>query len=52
MKNYEVKILCKDSKEFTTTVKSTCRSGAIFRALESTRYITDYHNGVEVIEIL
>ena len=52
MKNYEVKILCKDSKEFITTVKSTCRSGAIFRALESTRHITDYHNGVEVIEIL
>lgn len=52
MKNYEVKILCKDSKEFMTTVKSSCRSGAIFRALESTRHLTDYHNGVKAIEIL
>lgn len=52
MKNYEVKVLCKDSKEFTTTVKSTSRSGAIFRVLESTKHITNYHNGVELIEIL
>lgn len=52
MKNYEVKVLCKDNTEFTTIVKSASRSGAIFRTLESTRYITDYYNGVEIIEIL